>query len=182
MFFGGAAFASHEAEIQECNENVSSGPALAQCQEAVREAGREDCRSRISGGAGAAQLAECLEHFENDAAETRRVEAGGSNLECGNGGVQLGVGVGGDGEDCVGQGDKNPIFDYLGGIISFLSVGVGVVVTAMIMVGGIQYAAAGGNPQAVQAAKSRITNAIIALVLYAFMVGILNFLVPGGVL
>jgi len=104
-----------------------------------------------------------------------------SPIDCGDDGVQLGVSINDD-DDCIGEGDTNPIFEYLGAIVRFLSVGVGVVVTAMIVVGGIQYSTAGGNPQSVEAAKSRIYNAIIALVLYIFMVGILNFLVPGGVL
>lgn len=76
---------------------------------------------------------------------------------------------------------NNPIVsDYLVPAINFLSAGVGVVVITMIIIGGIQYSLAGNNPQAVSAAKSRIMNAIIALIAYGLMYAFLNFIIPGG--
>lgn len=66
-------------------------------------------------------------------------------------------------------------------IINFLSYGIGIVVVGMIIVGGIQYATSGGVPQKIEAARRRITNALIALVLYIFMFAILQWLVPGGI-
>ncbi len=77
---------------------------------------------------------------------------------------------------------SNPILAYLVAILRFLTYGVGVVVIMMIIVGGIQYSAAGGNAQAVGAAKARILNAVIALILYIFAFAILNFVVPGGLI
>lgn len=65
-------------------------------------------------------------------------------------------------------------------ILNIASGLVGVVVVGMIVIGGIQYIAAGDNAQAVQEAKNRIKNAIIGLVLFIMMFGILNFVVPGG--
>jgi len=59
---------------------------------------------------------------------------------------------------------------------------VGVVVVVMIAVGGIQYALARDNPQAVAAAKGRIVKAILALVLYLMIFGLLQWIVPGGVI
>ena len=132
-------------------------------------------RARCIQSHGAAAAAEAPE-----AQEQEREEEQASNLDCGNGGVKIGVAVK-DGSNCIGEGDKNPIIEYLGAIIAFLSAGVGIVVTAVIVIAGIQYATAGANPQSVSAAKNRILNAIIALLMYIFMVGILNFLVPGGV-
>jgi hypothetical protein len=95
-------------------------------------------------------------------------------------------------EDCAGvkisfkigcaKGYSNPIMAYLVGILRFLTYGVGLVVITMIIIGGIQYSAAGGNAQAVQSARNRILNALIALLLYIFAFAILNFLVPGGLL
>lgn len=76
---------------------------------------------------------------------------------------------------------NNPIIERLLQAINFISVGVGVIVTAMIIIGGIQYSSAGGNPQKVQAAKNRIVNAIIALVAYFFLFAFLQWLVPGGI-
>jgi hypothetical protein len=58
---------------------------------------------------------------------------------------------------------------------------VGLVIVIMITVGGIQYAAAGPDPSAVVAARKRIINAVIALVLYIFMFSFLQWLVPGGI-
>lgn len=75
---------------------------------------------------------------------------------------------------------KNPIMKWTLFAINFLSAGVGVIVAIMIVVGGIQYASAGGNPQAVQAAKSRIANAVLALVSYFFLFAFMQWLVPGG--
>jgi len=76
--------------------------------------------------------------------------------------------------------NNNPITKYILLTINFLTVGVGVVVTIMIIIGGIQYASAGANPQQIQAAKSRISNAIIALLAYLFLFAFLQWLVPGG--
>lgn len=100
------------------------------------------------------------------------IRAGGTT-ECG--GVEIGFSVG-----CKDTG--NPITDYLAAILSFLARGVGLVVVLMLIVGGIQYIASAGNPQGIEAAKKRLTNAIMALLLFIFMAAILNFLVPGGIL
>lgn len=98
--------------------------------------------------------------------------------------VEIGVAVPGSEDRCIEKGDanNNPIFVYLRGIIQFLATGVGIIVTINLVIGGIQYMASRGNPQATQAALSRITNSVIALVLFILMAAILNFLVPGGLL
>lgn len=74
------------------------------------------------------------------------------------------------------------IIHYLLTGINLLSGLVGLVVVIMIAVGGIQYTTARDNPQAVAAAKARITNAIIALVASLFIYAFLQYIVPGGVL
>jgi hypothetical protein len=74
------------------------------------------------------------------------------------------------------------IVKYIVLLINALSAIVGVVVVIMIVIGGIQYSVSRDNPQAVQAAKSKIINAIVALVGYMFMFGLLQYLVPGGIL
>jgi hypothetical protein len=76
---------------------------------------------------------------------------------------------------------NNPIIKDINLIVNFLSIGVGVIVIAMIIIGGIQYSIAGDNPQAVTAAKQRITNALIALVAYLFVFAFLQWLIPGGI-
>lgn len=74
------------------------------------------------------------------------------------------------------------IIKYIVLFINVLSGIAGIVIVASIIIGGIQYSAAGPDPQKVSAAKARIRNAIIALVFFLFGVAILNFLVPGGIL
>ncbi len=73
------------------------------------------------------------------------------------------------------------IVRYLLDFINGLSAIVGIVIVMMITIGGIQYSAAGDNPQATMAAKKRIGNAIGALLLYIFMFAFLQWIVPGGV-
>lgn len=80
-------------------------------------------------------------------------------------------------QDCL---KNNPVSEKLRLIVNALSAGVGVVVVAMIIVGGIQYIMAGDNPNATAEAKKRITNALIALVAFLFVGAFLQWLVPGG--
>lgn len=75
----------------------------------------------------------------------------------------------------------NPIVEQLQTIVDVLSAGVGVIVVAMIVWGGIRFAMAGDNPQGVAEAKSHITNALIALLAFMFMFAFLQWLIPGGV-
>lgn len=75
----------------------------------------------------------------------------------------------------------NPIVSDLQTIVDVLSAGVGIVVVAMIIVGGIQYSIAGDNPQKLTAAKMRITNALIALVAFMFLFAFVQWLIPGGI-
>ncbi len=67
-------------------------------------------------------------------------------------------------------------------LINVLSAAVGVVVVGMIIAGGIQYSISGDDPQAVAKAKSRITSALLALVVFIFSYAFLQWIVPGGIL
>ena len=75
----------------------------------------------------------------------------------------------------------NPIVRDLNKIVNFLSAGVGIVVIGMIILGGIQYMAAGDKVEAITSAKKRITNALIALLAFIFMFAFLQWVVPGGI-
>lgn len=66
-------------------------------------------------------------------------------------------------------------------LLIFLSGLVGVIVTIMLVVGGIQYSLAGDSPEATAKAKKRITNALFALVAFFFIFAFLNWLIPGGI-
>ena len=79
------------------------------------------------------------------------------------------------------KGDGNPINDMLFAVLRFLITGVGIVVVAMVIVGGIQYTFSQGEPQNQAKARQRIMAALSALLLYVFTFAILQWLVPGGV-
>lgn len=90
--------------------------------------------------------------------------------------------------DCEGEnsdGNINPdnceILRYLATFINVLSALVGVIIVIMIAIGGIQYTTARDNPQMVVAARARIYNAILALVIFLFSYAFLQWLIPGGV-
>lgn len=70
---------------------------------------------------------------------------------------------------------------YVNPAVSLVSIVFGLIVAISLIAGGIQYSAAGGDPQKVASAKKRITNTIVALIAYAFLYGFLQFLVPGGI-
>lgn len=69
---------------------------------------------------------------------------------------------------------------YLNPLINLLSAAVGIVVIIMLIIGGIQYSTAGGDPNKVQAAKKRIYNALFALLAFIFLYTFLQWIVPGG--
>lgn len=56
------------------------------------------------------------------------------------------------------------------------------VIVLMIVWGGIQYSMAGPDPNKVQAAKQKIINALLALLLFIFGFAFLQWLIPGGAL
>lgn len=66
-----------------------------------------------------------------------------------------------------------PLLNFMGSI-------VGLIVTISIVAAGIQYSSAANDPNKIAAARSRITNAVIALVAFLFLYGLLQWLVPGG--
>ena len=66
-------------------------------------------------------------------------------------------------------------------VVDFLSGAVGLIVVGMIIAGGIQYTMAGDNAQAVSAAKTRITNGLIALFVFLFLFAFIQWLIPGGI-
>ncbi|HCM52172.1 TPA: hypothetical protein DIS56_03535 [Candidatus Saccharibacteria bacterium] len=86
--------------------------------------------------------------------------------------------------DCLAQyavSEANPIIKRINTIVKFLSGLVAVVITGVIILGGIQYSMAGDKAEAVTAAKKRIYNALIALVVFILMFTFLQWLIPGGI-
>ena len=74
----------------------------------------------------------------------------------------------------------NGITDLIFAIIRFLSAGVGIIVVASIVVGGIQYTTSRDDPSATNAAITRIRSSLIALLIFIFAYAILNYLIPIG--
>jgi len=70
---------------------------------------------------------------------------------------------------------------YVNPGIALLSATVAVIIVISIVVAGIQYSAAGGDPSKVGAAKSRIGKSLAALFFFFFLYAFLNYIVPGGV-
>ncbi len=85
-----------------------------------------------------------------------------------------------NGDPCQGKAYCDFVDTYINPALNFLAVGFGLIVTITVVVSGIQYITSGGNPQGVNAAKKRIFNAVGALLLFAFMWALLQWLVPGG--
>lgn len=81
-------------------------------------------------------------------------------------------------QDCLTQ---DPIVKDLNVVVDVLSGAVGIIVVGVIILGGIQYSLAGGSPNATEAAKKRITNGLIALVVFIFTFAFLQWLIPGGI-
>lgn len=78
--------------------------------------------------------------------------------------------------------DNCAIIGYIVVITNVLSALVGIVVVAMIITGGIQYSTAGSDSSKIQAAKQKITNAILALIIFIFSFAIIQWLIPGGLI
>jgi hypothetical protein len=81
---------------------------------------------------------------------------------------------------CKGQG--NPILDMAFAVIRLLSDGVGIVVIASMVVGGIQYTTSAGDPNAAAKAVGRIRSSLLALLIFIFAYAILNYVLPGAFL
>lgn len=75
----------------------------------------------------------------------------------------------------------NPIVVDINDFVKFLAAVVGIAVVGSIILGGIQYSSAGDNPQAVVAAKKRITDGLLALLAFLLTFAFLEWLIPGGV-
>ncbi len=76
--------------------------------------------------------------------------------------------------DC--SGNKNPIYALLQFVINWAIRLLGALAVLAIVVSGIQYIVSQGNPEGVKAAKSRLTNAVVGLILLSLMFVILRLL------
>lgn len=79
-----------------------------------------------------------------------------------------------------GPANLGPIQDLVFALIRFASVGIGIVITVSLILAGLQYSMAEGNPENSQSAKQRAQYAVIGLAIYIFAFSILQYLIPGG--
>lgn len=106
----------------------------------------------------------------------------------GGGGGSPGGGAGAQSPDTPIGGGKNCdsntcdlIQLYVNPFVRLMSVIVGLVVAASLVMGGIQYSTSSGDPQKASAARGRISNALLALFAFAILYAFLNFIIPGGI-
>lgn len=83
-------------------------------------------------------------------------------------------GSGGTARDCIFAKYINPTIKALSGLAAVAAV-IG------IIMGGIQYAASGGDPQKAAQGKGKIIKALYGLIAFLFLYSALNFLSPGGI-
>ncbi len=76
---------------------------------------------------------------------------------------------------------KDPIIDLAKNVIFILTGGIGVVAVGAVIYGAIAYSSAGATPDTVKKARDIWVNVVLGLILFAFMVAILGFLIPGKV-
>lgn len=74
------------------------------------------------------------------------------------------------------SGGKNPIFALLQFAVNWIIRLLGVLAVIAIIVSGIQYIVSQGNPDGIKKAKSRLTNAVVGLILLSLMFVILRIL------
>lgn len=78
------------------------------------------------------------------------------------------------------QSNPNAFVDSLNDIINVLGYFVLPIVIIVIIVGGIQYSLAGGNPKQAADARRRIAKALVSLIAYIFLWAFLRYLIPGN--
>ncbi|HEX5798264.1 MAG TPA: hypothetical protein VFX79_02815 [Candidatus Saccharimonadales bacterium] len=80
-----------------------------------------------------------------------------------------------------GRAGISPILDLTFAFVRFMSIGVGIVLVASIIMSAIQYSMSEGNAEVTQKAKSRIRSASMGFIIYIFAYAILQFVIPGGI-
>ncbi len=88
-------------------------------------------------------------------------------------------------EDCQAQSQQLTkencgIIKYIYIFTNALSAMVGIVIIAMLVFAGIEWSTAGSDPQRVNAARGKIVNAVLALIVFIFAFALLQWLIPGG--
>lgn len=104
--------------------------------------------------------------------------AGTAISKCGN--VDTAFDYGCKGAVSGTSSESNPIFVILFFLLNIAAAGVGIAAVGGVVYGGILYSSAGDNAEQTKKGISVVVNAVLGVVLFAFMYTLLNFLVPGG--
>ena len=74
-------------------------------------------------------------------------------------------------EEKFPKGIKTTLGDIISAILPFVFTGAGIALFIYLLFGGFQFLTSGGDPKAVEGAKSKITNALIgfAIIFIAFL-------------
>lgn len=81
---------------------------------------------------------------------------------------------------CDGEGSA-ALINIVKQVIQILTAGVGVAAVGAVIFGAVLYTTSEGSPDKVKKAREIWTNTVIGLLMFAFMVAITNFIIPGGV-
>ena len=83
--------------------------------------------------------------------------------------------------DCGNKTGEDAIFAIIKQAVQILNYGIGILAIGGVVVGGIMYSTSGSSPEGLKRARTVWINVGIGLALYATLVALTNFLIPGGV-
>ena len=98
--------------------------------------------------------------------------------------VALAAGSCGGAETSVISGDgtgSTAIINIIKQVIKILTAGVLVAAVGAVIYGAFLYTTSEGSPDKIKKAREVWTNTVIGIIMFAFMVAITNFIIPGGV-
>ena len=81
---------------------------------------------------------------------------------------------------CDGTG-STAIINIIKQVIKILTAGVFVAAVSAVIYGAFLYTTSEGSPDKIKKAREVWTNTVIGIIMFAFMVAITNFIIPGGV-
>ena len=81
---------------------------------------------------------------------------------------------------CEGNGSA-AIINIIKQVIKILTAGIGVAAVGAVIYGAFLYTTSEGSPDKIKKAREVWTNTVIGIIMFAFMVAITNFIIPGGV-
>ena len=81
---------------------------------------------------------------------------------------------------CEGNG-STAIINIIKQVIKILTAGIGVAAVGAAIYGAFLYTTSEGSPDKIKKAREVWTNTVIGIIMFAFMVAITNFIIPGGV-